>query len=676
MYFMSEEYHILILTNFANINYVINDCLNKNALTNYEYKITWLSNYKEADLAINNSDYHLLLVEYDIFLTFKNNDLRDIPLITLCQDYQTGIQSIRQGALDYWNLSNVNEYTVERSLRLISQQQKLTTLKSKQDNGFYRDFFDNSNDGLFSINVESNGTLSYSIVNFVYAELRGLPISEIIGKNIAETLSPLEERKYQECLFSQKVMNYEYTVQDFNQLQIWQILLVPVKNSQEAVFQIRGSARNITKEKQAITKQIRQARHRNLLRSVALKIRESLNIPQILETTVTELKTILNAERVVILQFLTNGMAEVIVEAVTPNLPSMLYRVVDRQYYNEILLYPYQENSFYAWEDVKNAGLKEQYQQFFQHYKIRADLIIPVVRRSFICDSNSVRSYSVNRVWGLLCVQQCNTTRKWTRDEIELLQQLVEQLNAALSQAELLASEVQQRQELARSNAELEQFAYIASHDLQAPLQTISNYAQLLEHRYRERLDDKADRYITHMVNAVERMRNQIEDLLEYSRVDRQQNTFRETDFRLIIKQAIANLHSEIEQNQAKIEYSDRLPSLIVDPNQFALLFQNLIGNSLKYRRSISPHIRIDAIQEQHLWQFSIKDNGIGIESKHYKRIFQIFQRLHTQEEYPGTGIGLAICQKIVQRHGGNIWLESQIECGTTFYFTIPDKIK
>ena len=672
---MAEEYHILLLTNDENLKKSLDNYFVKIALANYEYQITWLSDYSEADLFISVLNYHLLLFEYDIFSILKNSNLQNIPLITLCQDDRTGIESIRQGATDYWKLPNLNEYIIERSLRFILQQKNIN-LKLGQNNNFYRDFFDNSNDGLFSIDIKSDGTLNYGIVNLIYARLRGLPISEIIGRNITETLSPLEERKYQDCLFSQMAISYEHTVHNYRQPQSWQILLVPVKNSQGAIFQIRGSARNITKEKQAITKQIRQARYRNLLRSVALKIRESLNIPQILQTTVTEIKTILNADRVVILQFLTNGMAEVIVEAVTHDFSSMLYQIIDRQYYNEILLYPYQDNSFYAWEDVKNAEINERYQQFFQDYKIRADLVIPIVRRSFVRDSNSVRSYSVNRVWGLLCVQQCNTIRKWTREEIELLQQLVEQLNTALSQAELLESEVQQRQELARSNAELEQFAYIASHDLQAPLQTISNYAQLLEHRYRERLDDKADRYITHMVNAVERMRNQIEDLLEYSRVDRQQNTFRETDFQLIIKQAIANLHSKIEQNQARIEYGDCLPSLIVDPSQFALLFQNLIGNSLKYRRFIPPHIKINAVQKQHLWEFSIKDNGIGIESKHYKRIFQIFQRLHTQEEYPGTGIGLAICQKIVQRHGGNIWLESQIECGTTFYFTIPDKIK
>lgn len=250
--------------------------------------------------------------------------------------------------------------------------------------------------------------------------------------------------------------------------------------------------------------------------------------------------------------------------------------------------------------------------------------------------------------------------------------QLGGQLNIALSQAELLESEIKQRQELARSNAELEQFAYLASHDLQAPLQTISNYAQLLERRYCGQLDEKANKFIKYIVDAAQRMRTQINDLLEYSRFDRQRSTFRHTDCNLVVEQAIANLRSEIEKNEAVITCQDNLPTLIGDSSQLVVLFQNLIGNSIKYRSRSQPVIKITAIARENCWQFSVTDNGIGIEPKYRQRIFQIFQRLHTQEEYPGNGMGLAICQKIVERHGGTIWVDSQLNCGATFYFTLP----
>ncbi|VEP13652.1 Multi-sensor signal transduction histidine kinase (fragment) [Hyella patelloides LEGE 07179] len=671
-----QDSHILLLTESLNTYNLIACCLQKIELLKINYQLTWLSDCSQWDSYYSDRKYQTYIVDYRFFLILKEkNYCNSLPIITLCQSYETGINSVRAGATDYWHLQKLDEYNIERSLRLTSSSyQQSLSLKNKQNKAFYQDFFDDCVDGLFSIDRLSNGTLVYGIVNSVYAKITGMPKEEITGKQITEILPPLEERKYQDCFFSQKNISYENTVKTKNELQTWLIMLVPIRNQQGEIFQIRGSARNITKDKQGITQQIRQTRYRNLLRSIALKIRQSLNISKIITTTVTELQTMFYADRVVILQFLVDGSAKIIEESVTPNFPSMLEQIISDEYYNEILSHQYEEGSFYAWEDIETVAIDADYYKFLQKYQVRANLIIPIVRRSVIRDRHNVYPNSIARIWGLLCVQQCSKPRKWTRDEIELLQQLVEQLNTALSQAELLESEVKQRQELARSNAELEQFAYVASHDLQAPLQTISNYAQLLEHRYREKLDEKADKYINYMVSAVGRMKNQIDDLLEYSRVDRQQNTFRETNFCFIVKQAIANLQSEIELNQAEIIYSDNLPKLIVDHSQFVTLFQNLISNSLKYRCSIPPAIKIDVTQQDDVWQFCIQDNGIGIEKQHQKRIFQIFQRLHTQEEYPGTGIGLAICQKIVQRHGGDIWVESELDRGTTFYFTIPNQ--
>lgn len=690
-----KNYHILLLTDSCDTYNLINQCFKKLPTLNEQYKLEYLSDFGQWQKFYQQQDYLIYLIDYKYFyLIKKNQDIINSCLITLCKNNEIGLQTIQDGAKDYWNVQQLNLYTIERSLRLLlTQFYPDNSFKSQKKLAFYEDFFYNCIDGLFSINVLADGSLVYGKVNTTYARIIGISQEQIAGKKVTDIIPALEERKYRDCLFSQRTISYEHTVVISGQFQTWLIVLVPIKNKRGTIFQLRGNARNITKKKQAITQQIRHARYRNLLRSIALKIRQSLNIKNIITTTVTELQKMLHADRVIILKILANGLGKVIEESVTPNFPSMLDHLISDRDYAEILSYHYEEGSFSAWEDIEIAEIDPVYQNFFRQYQIRANLIIPIFRRSVIShhrmpsstpektydqqgtnDHNHLVANSVTRLWGLLCVQQCSEPRKWTKDEIELLQQLVEQLNVALSQAELLESEVKQRQELARSNAELEQFAYVASHDLQAPLQTIANYAQLLEHRYRERLDESADKYINYIVSAVERMKTQIDDLLEYSRVNRQQNTFRETDFRYVVEQAIANLQLEIELNQAKITYSEHLPTLIVDHSQFVTLFQNLISNSLKYRREITPEIKIDITQQNNLWQFSLQDNGMGIAEKHQTRIFQIFQRLHTQDEYPGTGIGLAVCQKIVQRHGGTIWIESTLDQGTTFYFTIPNQ--
>lgn len=226
-------------------------------------------------------------------------------------------------------------------------------------------------------------------------------------------------------------------------------------------------------------------------------------------------------------------------------------------------------------------------------------------------------------------------------------------------------------QDLSRSNAELEQFAYIASHDLQAPLGTIASYAQLLEKRYHEQLDPQAHKFIGSIVNTCARMQALIDDLLEYSRVGTSQKPFDLVSCDRVFEEACANLQVAIAKNEAAIACSE-LPVVMGDSFQLVQLFQNLIGNAIKYRGISSPRVDVRAVLQGDNWLFSVQDNGIGIAQQYYSRIFQIFQRLHTQKEYSGTGIGLAICQKIVDRHGGRIWLESEIDRGSTFYFFIP----
>ncbi len=225
--------------------------------------------------------------------------------------------------------------------------------------------------------------------------------------------------------------------------------------------------------------------------------------------------------------------------------------------------------------------------------------------------------------------------------------------------------------ELARSNKELEQFAYIASHDLQEPLRMVASYVQLLAKRYGGQLGQDADDFIAFAVDGAYRMQTMINDLLIYSQLRRQGEKFEPVDCNLVIDQTLNNLGLAIGDNSAVITF-DPLPIVQADQSQLVQLFQNLIGNALKYRSEENPRIHISVREEEEYWVFSVADNGIGLEPESAERIFVIFQRLHSRTEYPGTGIGLALCKRIVQQHGGRIWVDTEPGQGSTFFFTLP----
>ncbi len=228
----------------------------------------------------------------------------------------------------------------------------------------------------------------------------------------------------------------------------------------------------------------------------------------------------------------------------------------------------------------------------------------------------------------------------------------------------------QRTEELVRSNKELEQFAYVASHDLQEPLRMISGYTQLLQRRYKDKLDEDANQFIFYTVDGVLRMQTLINDLLTYSRLETRGKTFEPANCQAILDDVLVTLQVTIEESGAIITHGP-LPTVQADRIQLFQLFQNLIGNAIKFRGDKPPLIHIEAKPQQKRWLFSVRDNGIGIEPQYMERIFVIFQRLHSRDKYPGTGIGLAICKKIVERHGGRIWVESQPGKGSTFYFII-----
>jgi signal transduction histidine kinase len=225
--------------------------------------------------------------------------------------------------------------------------------------------------------------------------------------------------------------------------------------------------------------------------------------------------------------------------------------------------------------------------------------------------------------------------------------------------------------ELARSNADLQQFAYAASHDLRAPLRTVASFTQLLQRRYAGQLDPDADDFIRFAVDGVTRMKSLLDGLLEYSRVGTRGKSPQETSCDAVFDEAVANLRAEIAES-GSVVLRDPLPTVRSDRTQLVQLFQNLLGNAIKFRRPVPPRVQVSARYDQGAWLFRVSDNGIGIRAEDTGRIFEIFKRLHTPEEYPGNGIGLAVCKKIVERHGGRIWVESEPGVGSVFCFTLP----
>jgi PAS domain S-box-containing protein len=247
-----------------------------------------------------------------------------------------------------------------------------------------------------------------------------------------------------------------------------------------------------------------------------------------------------------------------------------------------------------------------------------------------------------------------------TRDELELrVGERTKELAVAV-------------QELERSNLELKQFAYVASHDLQSPLRSISGFVQLLKLEYEGKLDEQAQDWIRRTVQSIAQMQTLIRDLLSYSRVDARSRPFAQTPFLDIVNDAMSLLDSSIHDSGGQVTVGE-LPAIMCDRSQMVQLIQNLIGNGLTYHGDLPPHIHVSAERSGKEWTFSVRDDGIGIDPNHYEQIFELFKRLHDQAEYPGTGIGLAVCRRVVERHKGRIWVESDPGQGSTFYFTIPE---
>lgn len=434
-----------------------------------------------------------------------------------------------------------------------------------------------------------------------------------------------------------------------------------------------GIGHDITERQQAEAELQRQHRRSQLFTEITLKIRQSLQLEDILQTTVTEVQKILQVDRVLLYRVWPNGTGYTVTEAVKPGWPAIL----GMSFAEEVFPLKYQElyrqGQVRAIADVKQAyaEMTPCLLEFLQPWGVKAKLVVPILLSG--------------QLWGLLIAHHCTRPRPWTSFETELLQQLSEQIGLALAQAQLLERETRQRLELARSNAELQEFAYVASHDLQEPLRKIQAFGDRLKVKYSEVLTEQGRDYLQRMQNAAERMQALINDLLTLSRVTTRAQPFVTTNLRQVVQDVLSDLEVSIQQAAGHIEVGE-LPILEADPIQMRQLLQNLIGNALKfYRKEEPPVIKIysrpltdweqqptQGINKMERCQIFIEDNGIGFDEKYLDRIFNAFQRLHGRSEYEGTGMGLAICRKIVERHDGYITAQSLPNHGATFIITLP----
>ncbi|MBX5486406.1 MAG: CHASE3 domain-containing protein [Mycolicibacterium hassiacum] len=320
-----------------------------------------------------------------------------------------------------------------------------------------------------------------------------------------------------------------------------------------------------------------------------------------------------------------------------------------------------------VWRDSVLIGMVAT---FFVAALALAVIVRNAVNRPLEALARSCRNITSGNFDDRIVPQGPSDIRAIAADVEDMRQRIVAELEASHTARSRLA---EQAQELQRSNAELEQFAYVASHDLQEPLRKVASFCQLIEKRYGDKLDERGVEYISFAVDGAKRMQVLINDLLTFSRVGRISAQQTEVDMDTVIDDALANLDTAIKESGAQIVRRGASARLTGDPTLLTMLWQNLIGNAIKFRReNVAPRVQIDCEQASDGWEFAVSDNGIGIPAEFADKVFVIFQRLHGRDSYTGTGIGLALCKKIVEHHGGTIWIDSSYTDGTRFRFTIP----
>lgn len=491
--------------------------------------------------------------------------------------------------------------------------------------------------------------------------------SQLLGKNIwqeyPEAVNLDFFPQYHKAVAQQVSVQFEEFYPPFD---AWvAVHAYPAKDGLSVYFQ------DITERKQAEVQLQNSQKRLQLISEVTLKIRQSLRVDEILQTTATEVLNLLQADRVLIFRLFNNGYGQIVVEAIVPNYASVLQQNITDDCFGEAYLKKYSQGRIFTINDIAKANIDPCLIEFMHSFGVKAKLVVPILLKQ--------------ELWGLTIVHQCSQPREWTNFEVEILQQLANQISIALAQAQLLEDESRQRQELARSNAELQEFAYIASHDLQEPLRKIQAFGNRLQETFGDNLGDRGQDYLKRMHKAAERMQALINDLLTLSQVTTKAQPFARVNLNQVTQEVLSDLELRIEQTSGQVEVGD-LPTIEADPLQMRQLIQNLISNALKFHRvGVKPVIKVNSqiidIEQGTVeklvvthCQITIEDNGIGFDKKYLDRIFNVFQRLHNRSEYEGTGMGLAICRKVVERHGGSITATSTPGQGATFVVTLPIK--
>jgi PAS domain S-box-containing protein len=592
------------------------------------------------------------------------------------------ITLIIAGLLDILLLS-----ALYRLVSLDRTKQRKIESKLREDSIELEQLYHNAPCGYHSLDETGN----FTRMNRTELSMLGYTAAEIIGKKkLTDLLTPESSEKLHHLL---PTIRETGSMQDLEfQMVRKDGEIVPVSSTANIVYDDRGNYLTTRVTVIDISDRINARKQAHLSAEIAQKIRASLELDQIFKTTVEGVQKLFGVDRVLIFRLAADGSGVVIEEQLVSGYRSVAGSKIFDPCFTTTHYESYQQGRISAISDITDAGFKTCYVEFLQQFDVKATVTVPIHLR--------------DELWGLLIVHHCRSIRPWQNREIELMSQLANQIGIAISQAQSLLYERQQRQELVRSNTELDRFAYVCSHDLQEPLRMVTSYLQLLSNRYQGQLDVDADEFIGYAVDGAVRMQALIQGLLGYARLSSRVQPFSIVDCERVLADAISNLQVAIRESGVKISH-EPLPRVWGDRTQLTQVFQNLIANGIKFCGDTPPQIQIcvreitgvasvrkQTLQRQeHLtlapssdmpaiisgdlastpsaWCFSVADNGIGIESEYLDRIFGIFQRLHPRTTYPGTGIGLAICQKIVERHGGKIWAESTPQQGSTFYFII-----
>lgn len=582
---------------------------------------------------------HLILLDirmpemngYEVCRRLKATaETEQIPVIFLSvlDEMNDKLQAFRVGGADYITKPFQVEEVLARidkqvGLQKLQQQLKEQNYQLQQSQSLLASILNSSLDGVVAYSAVRNSEgnivdFQWLLINPAAEKFYGLLLKEIVGKNLLAELSQLRNNGlfdlYVSVVETGQTVDREFSYEHERDTIVWlHIVAVKLNDGLAVTF------RNITDRKRAeIALRDSEERFRAIFEQAAVGIAKTALGGQFIRV---------NPGFCQIVRYAESELLQKNWQAITH--PDDIE--ADREYVRSLL-----SGNIQTFSLEKRLVCKDEAVRW-------ANVTVSAMR-----DANGTPQY-------LVCAIEDISQRK-------LVQEL---LQASLD------TQTRYAQELTRSNAELEQFSYVASHDLQAPLSTIAGYAQLLEKRCHNQLDAQGNKFIRNIVNSCGRMQALIDDLLEYSRVGRSEKPFDVIDCNLVFEDACANLQLAIRQDQASVTRGD-LPRVRGDSFQLLQLFQNLIGNAIKYRSSEAPMVRVSASRQGDSWVFSVQDNGIGIAEQYHARIFQLFQRLHSQKQYSGTGIGLAICQRIVDRHGGRLWVESEPNRGSTFYFSIP----